>query len=94
MYLFTNREREGFVAFDLVDQPNRHSVSTKLFRNQILVKIQHSIDSIFPKFVNKFDHIGKILLIIFIFSRFNPSPPASSHAYIAPNLTAFMPNSL
>jgi hypothetical protein len=59
-----------------------------------LVEVEHSVDTILTKFIDKGHHFGEILFIVPVFLWFYSCPPELKLTYIAPSRTAFMPSSL
>jgi hypothetical protein len=47
VYLLARWEGESLVAFDLVDQPDWHSIPTEFFRNYVLVEVEHRVNAVF-----------------------------------------------
>lgn len=93
-YFLASRKWKSFISINFIDQPGRNTISTKFLRNNILMEIQHSINTILSQSINKFNHLLQERLVIPIFFRLYSRPPKSSYKYITPNRTPFIPNYL
>lgn len=58
------------------------------------MEVDNGVNTMFSKFVYKFDHLFKISFIVPIFFWLYASPPSLLSNYIAPSRTPFMPSSL